>query len=304
MTHFRSRTYEGMIFVSAKIYLLSALVLYVASIYLCDVLADYMSYYVEGALRDLFFPPSWNDHSFGWARFTRRWLIDGLLPYLFLFFIPIAIFRPDSFLFFRGYKNFEEEYLIYSFVRVVRDILFSSIVIAIILGGLQGFFFWAKWGYAFLMSVIIKPEFLNGITSESETLTIIDQQLAWLKPFNISILIICLTRSGILTTIIQGLLYFDERKKLISAVIIGPFLAITIITVSLLIPQKITYVPKPWSKYLGTENISDKPKQERPKPRIFKKEDKSHIFPKDDKSHIFPKDDRSHIFTNDKQKKY
>ena len=87
MTYFKSNTYQGMVFVSSKLYLLASLALYVASIYFCDLSADYISYYIEGSLRDLFFPPNWGDHAFGWVGFTRRFLFGELLPILFFIVI-------------------------------------------------------------------------------------------------------------------------------------------------------------------------------------------------------------------------
>ena len=288
-----------MVFVSSKLYLLMALVLYVASIYLCDILADYIAYYIEGSLRDLFFPPNWGDHAFGWAGLTRRFLLGELLPILFFIIIPCFFFKSPTLYCYAGFKRSPDESLVYPFLRMIRDIFISLIIIILFVGCLQGFFFWIKWGYGLFLHLVVKPDYLNGITSETKTLEIINQQLAWLKHFNISILIIILIRSGILVTIIQGLIYNDQRLRLTPGKKIAPFLAIPIILAAVLIPQHITYIPKPyvskinynsvkksstkanpyksWSNPIdsnqkGTaENTEEKPKMyKKPPPKVYK----------------------------------
>lgn len=257
MTHFKSRTYEGMVFVDLKSYLLPALLMYVASIYLCDVAADYVAYYVEGALRDLFYPPSWRDHTFGWVTLVRRVLFGELLPFFLFFLLPTFFFKPDTLFFYAGFRKFHDEYLLLSFTRVVRDIFISSIIIILLMGCLQGFFFWINWGYGLYLE-LVHPEILAPARNDAETLEIINQQLAWLKHFNLSILFISLIRSGILVTIIRGLLYNDKRARLVPAKKIIPFIAVALAAAVMLIPQKITYVPKPPKPH--TQFMDTKPK--------------------------------------------
>ncbi len=302
MTYFRSNTYQGMVFVKSKLYLSAALALYVVSIYLCDITADYIAYYIEGSLRDLFYVPGWKDLPFGFVGLVRRFVLGELLPILFFIIIPWFFISPTILFCYGGFKKFHDEFLAYSFLRVVRDVFISSIIIILFLGCLQGFFFWTKWIYGLFLNLVF-PEIFAHAKNDAETLKIINQQLSWLRPFNISILTTLLIRSGILVTIIQGLIYHDKRLRLTPGKKIAPFLAIPIILATVLIPQHITYIPKPhvskinynsvkksstkantyksWSNPIdsnqeGATQNTEKPKMyKRPPPKVYKSAYKS-----------------------------
>jgi len=219
MTHFRSRRYDGMFFVDSKLYLLAALLLYLASIYLCDLVADYLSYYLEIVLINLFDQRG----TIGWLWFMRRIVLGEILPLFFFIIIPVLFFRIDRVFFYTGFRRFEEKYVTYSFLRLLGDIILSSIWLIILFGFSQGIFFWlgsfwSKWGY--------------------------NDQISLLKYFNLSTLLICIIRSGIIVTIIQGLIYHDKREKLTPAPKIIICLIPLILAAVMLIPQHITYIPK------------------------------------------------------------
>lgn len=214
MTHFKSRTYENMVFVHSKPYLLCVLCLYVISIYLSDYAADHIVYYIKIASQDL---KTFSNHQGGlidgFFKVIKSVLIGKILPSLMMITVlPSALYNWKHFCSYKGFKYFDDEYLIYSLLRVIADMIMSSISIIIIFG------------------IISSLSFFDN------------QHVRWLKNFNFSILLICLIRSGIIVTLIQGLIYHDKRERLTPARKIIPFLIPLILAAVMLIPQHITYV--------------------------------------------------------------
>jgi hypothetical protein len=213
-THsFKSTIFENRYFVDSKPYLLLCLVLYLTSIFLVDYFSDSAAFFIRNELMNVFN----RDHGFFVVKRFFLWDVVVELGF-FVMFVAVFIRVPSLFFCFNGYQKFDDEALLVSFFRVSASCIITSFSLIALFAATQGLLYWlpefAITGYMQL-SYPDQWAIQGGWVDEK-----IKQYLSLVNPFNFSLIFIFLIRSGIITTILQGLLLRDKRFKLTNPILI------------------------------------------------------------------------------------
>jgi hypothetical protein len=131
--------------------------------------------------------------------------------------VAVFIRFPSLFFCFNGYQKFDDEALWVSFLRSAASCILTSFSLIALLATTQGLLYWLP---EFVISGYVQlnnPQWANKAGWLDEQ---IKQYLSLVNPFNFSLIFIFLIRSGIITTILQGLLLCDKRFKLTNPILI------------------------------------------------------------------------------------
>ena len=210
---FKSTIFENRYFVDSKPYLLACLTLYLLSIFLVDYFSDSAAFFIRNELMNVFN----RDHGFFILKRFFLWDVVVQIGFLVMF-VAVFIRVPSLFFCFNGYRKFDEESLWISFLRVVASCIVISFSLIALLASTQGLLYWLpEFSLTCYMQLSYPDQWATqgGWVDEQ-----IKQYLSLVNPFNFSLIFISLIRSGIITTILQGLLLRDKRFKLTKPVLI------------------------------------------------------------------------------------
>lgn len=215
LTHsFKSTIFENRYFVDSKTYLLACLTLYLLSIFLVDYFSDSAAFFIRNELMNVFN----RDHGFFILKRFFLWDVVVQIGFLVMF-VAVFIRVPSLFFCFNGYKKFDEESLWISFLRVFASCIVISLSLMALLSTTQGLLYWLpEWVYTLCLQ-LNNPQWVTKAGWAEQKLQI-EQYHNLVNPFNFSLIFIFLIRSGIITTILQGLLLRDKRFKLTKPVLI------------------------------------------------------------------------------------
>jgi hypothetical protein len=260
---FKSKTFPDMYFVQKKYYLIACLILYIASIFLVDLGADHLTIVIREFLVEA------DDIQSSLPLFVKRFVVLDLFFGIGIIFSIIVIFKGmPMFCCFTGSKRFDDELLIYSFLRVLFILLFSSVILLIFFASAQGLLFLLP-----KVAVALYYYFI-GLDPKLET-RLDDISFIFFEKINISLAILFIIRIGIVATIIQGLLLTKNSKKTINVflvkLVILPFMIFAIFCV-----KSTKYVAPPKKEPQFLEIFKTQPKK---KPKEVIEDQKDTIRP-------------------------